>query len=458
MKNNEYNIVNITNEKNNFSIEYTKAQNVEFSFQPENKNTIKDELNDNSTVNDKVEDNLSKKAREKEEKKEKKESKVESSEQLSSSSSSSAASSSSASSAGATGGALGGIVAAATVSVAAIGAIVGVNVLGPAQEADLVTFLSSEVTSNSINYSFSMPSSMLLSYKEPVESRKEVFVYVKNSKGFDYSNPLQYREYDESTLIFYDSVDGLTANTSYALTIQLEETFFAEQEEVVTHIDLAFRTFTTLSFAQKIVFNPLDVTYNSVSFSFEASLSDLGYNPDAPGMPNLFATIVDSGQFYKILTLTQYQLIDDSRATIFGDFSELSPETTYTIDVYLDDETNLLGSASFTTFKKTSSVVFESVDAGRNYVEFAFTVDKADIDYSPTRTPAVKFEVRSTDGTYYDASWAESFVEVDDNTVRGSGSFTGLTPNLTYELVISLSTETEVVPLGDTTFDTFHEF
>ena len=462
MKNDEYNIVNVTNEKNNFSAEYTNAQKVEYSFQSENKNPIKDELNDNSTINDKVEENVSKANKEKEKKKEKQES-----EALESSSSSSGAASSgtsaaasstaAASSAGATGGALGGIVAAATVSVAAIGTIVGVNVFSP-QPGDLVTFLSSEVTTNSIDYSFSMPSNMLLSYEEPIESRKEVVVYVKNSEGFDYSNHLQYEEYDESTLVFFDYVDGLTANTSYALTIQLEETSFMEQEEVVTTTELAFRTFTTLSFAQRIVFNPLDVTYNSVSFSFEANLSDLGYNPDAPAMPNVFATIVDSDQFYDRLTLSDYEMIDDKRVTIFGDFSGLSPETTYTIDVYLDDETNLLGSASFTTLERTASVVFEEVEAGRDNVVFTFTVDKADIDYDPTGTPAVQYEVRSIDGAYYDSSWAESFVDVDDNTVRGGDSFSGLTPNTEYELEISLSTESEVISLGTTTFDTFHEF
>ena len=462
MKNNEYNIVNITNEKNNFSAEYTKAQKVEYSFQSENKNPIKDELNDNSTINDKVEENVSKVTKEKEKKKEKQESEALESSSSSSSAASSgastaASSTAAASSAGATGGALGGIVAAATVSVAAIGTIVGVNVFST-QPGDLVTFLSSEVTTNSIDYSFSMPSNILLSYEEPVESRKEVVVYMKNSEGFDYSNHLQYEEYDESTLVFFDSVDGLTANTSYALTIQLEETSFMEQEEVVTTTELAFRTFTTLSFAQRIVFNPLDVTYNSVSFSFEANLSDLGYNPDAPAMPNVFATIVDSDQFYDRLTLSDYEMIDDKRVTIFGDFSGLSPETTYTIDVYLDDETNLLGSATFTTLERTSSVVFEEVEAGRDNVVFTFTVDKADIGYDPTGTPAVQYEVRSIDGAYYDSSWAESFVDVDDNTVRGGDSFSGLTPNTEYELEISLSTESEVISLGTTTFDTFHEF
>lgn len=458
MKNNEYNIVNITNEKNNFSGEYTNAQKVEYSFQPENKNPIKDELNDNSTINDKVEDNLLKSTREKEKKKEKQESEaLESSTSSSSAASSSTASSTAAASSTGASGALGGIVAAATVSVAAIGTIVGVNVFG-AQPTDLVTFLSSEITTNSIDCSFSLPSNMLLSYEEHVESRKQVIVSVKNSDGFDYSEPVQYEEYDESTLIFYSYVDGLSAGTSYALTVQLEETTFVEQEPVTTYTDLAFRTFTTLSFAQKIVFNPLDVTYNSVSFSFEANLSDLGYNPDAPAMPNVFATIVDDDQFYDRLTLSSYEMIDDKRVTIFGDFSGLNPETTYTIDIYLDDETNLLGSATFTTLERTASVVFEEVEAGRDNVAFSFTVDKADIDYDPTSVPAVHYEVRSTDETYYDDSWAESFVEVDDNTVRGSDSFSGLTPNTEYELEISLSTETEVISLGTTSFNTFHEF
>ena len=443
MRNNEYNIVNITNEKNNFS--------------NENKNTLKDELNDNSTINDKVEDNLLKSTREKEKKKEEQESEALESNSSSGASSSSTVSSTAAASSGGASGALGGIVAAATVSVAAIGTIVGVNVFG-AQPTDLVTFLTSEVTTNSIDCSFSLPSNMLLSYEEPVESRKQVIVSVKNSDGFDYSEPVQYEEYDESTLIFYSYVDGLSAGTSYALTVQLEETTFVEQEPVTTYTDLAFRTFTTLSFAQKIVFNPLDVTYNSVSFSFEANLSDLGYNPDAPAMPNVFATIVDDDQFYDRLTLSSYEMIDDKRVTVFGDFNGLNPETTYTIDIYLDDETNLLGSATFTTLERTASVVFEEVEAGRDNVAFSFTVDKADIDYDPTQVPAVQYEVRSTDGVYYDSSWAASFVDVDDNTVRGSDSFSGLTPNTEYELEISLSTETEVISLGTTSFDTFHEF
>lgn len=68
MKNNEYNIVKVTNEGKNYQTEYTTAQNVEYSFQTENKTTIKDELNDNSTVNDKVENNVSKATKEKEKK------------------------------------------------------------------------------------------------------------------------------------------------------------------------------------------------------------------------------------------------------------------------------------------------------------------------------------------------------------------------------------------------------
>ena len=788
MKNNEYNIVNITNEKNNFSGEYTNAQKVEYSFQPENKNPIKDELNDNSTINDKVEDNLLKSTKEKEKKKEKQESKaLESNTSSSSAATSSASTANTAVAASSTGsaGALGGIVAAATISVAAIGTIVGVNVMGPAPISELARFLSSEVSTNSIDYSFSMPS-QLLRYEEEQEGDKplgEKVVVATIDDGFGFKEEeylFEYEEYDENTLIFYHSFSRLSPDTGYALTLKIREdypeqqlpiekqlarrtfrtqasgevfkfesveasqdsvsfsfivsnsainydpesgskhavkatiddgidyydemwiegfeeydnssvigygdfsrlknnttynltiyvsfeqelkylgsiTFTTEEIDIgfnfltnefeatyssikfvfeinesqvvidetapaptsnvyaqiylneslvdtlnvanfvesnasgklkgsgtftnltdntsytikiylneetnvlgstsfsTEEIDIGFEfltnefeasynlikavfdinqeqviiddttepitsnvyaciyldesllktvnvvnfvesnasgkykadvtftgltqstsysisvylneetnvlgstTFSTEEFVQKITFNPLDVSSDSVSFSFEANLSDLGYNPDAPAMPNVFATIVDNDQFSDRLTLSNYQMIDDKRVTIFGDFSGLSPETAYTIDVYLESESNLLGSASFTTLEKTVSIEFEDVNSGRNYVDFTFTVSKEDIAYDPTKQlpAALKYEVMSTDEAYHDDASASSFEEVDDNTVRCSGSFTSLTPNLTYNLVVSLSTETGLVEIGKTTFDTLHEF
>lgn len=674
MKNNEYNIVNITNEKNNFSGEYTNAQKVEYSFQPENKNPIKDELNDNSTINDKVEDNLLKSTREKEKKKEKQESEaLESSSSSSGSASSSTASSTAAASSTGASGALGGIVVAATVSVVAIGTIVGVNVMATPQ-AELATFLTSEVTANSIDYSFSM-SSQLLHYNEgsgdvPV-GQKTVVATISDGLNFkDEEYLFEYEEYDENTFIFYHGFSGLTPDTAYALTLKVREensvtetyndtqlayrTFRTDvkgealkfesviptsnsvsfsfivdngaigytpgesrlpeiqasisstgttpQEKIIENLDqyddshmigygefaglsdnttynltisvsidqefkslgsttfttpeieIGFEflseefeatnnsikfvfeinedqvvfdetaptttsnvyaeiylsdslvdtlnvvnfvesnvtgklkgegtfanlsgstaytikiylneqtnvigsvTFSTTEFVQKITFNPLSPSDESISFSFEVALADIGYDPTSQEIPNVFATIKDADQFYKSLTLTQYEPIDNEHITVYGDFTELVPETTYTIDVYLDDESNLLGSATFTTVEKIRSVEFEGVSSGRDYVEFSFTVEKSDIDYDPTSVPAVHYEVRSTDETYYDDSWAERFVEVDDNTVRGTGSFSGLTANIAYELVVSLSTETGVIELGKKSFDTYHEF
>lgn len=673
MKNNEYNIVNITNEKNNFSGEYTNAQKVEYSFQPENKNTLKDELNDNSTINDKVEDNLLKSTREKEKKKEKQESEALES---SSSSSSAASSTAAASSTGAsTGGALGGIVAAATVSVVAIGTIVGINVMATPQ-AELATFLTSEVTANSIEYSFSM-SSQLLQYQEETVGADaplgEKTVVATISDGLSFKEEeylLEYEEYDENTLIFYHGFSGLTPDTAYALTLKVREensvtetyndtqlayrtfrtdvkceaitfesviptynsvsfsfivensaigynpgesrlpeiqasvtsTGYTPQEKIIENLDqyddshmigygeftelsdnttynltisvsidqefkslgstsfttpeieIGFEflseefeatynsikfvfeinedqvvfdetapaptsnvyaeiylsdslvdtinvvsfvesnvtgklkgegtfanlsgstaytikiylneqtntigsvTFSTTEFVQKITFNPLNPSDESISFSFEVALADIGYDPTSQEIPNVFATIKDADQFYKSLTLTQYEPIDNEHITVYGDFTELVPETTYTIDVYLDDESNLLGSATFTTVERIRSVEFEEVSSGRDYVEFSFTVEKSDIDYDPDTVPAIHYEVRSTDETYYDDSWAERFVEVDDNTVRGTGSFSGLTANIAYELVVSLSTETGVIELGTKSFNTYHEF
>lgn len=241
---------------------------------------------------------------------------------------------------------------------------------------------------------------------------------------------------------------NLSGSTAYTIKIYLNE-----QTNVIGSV-----IFSTTEFTQRITFNPLNPSDESISFSFEVALADIGYDPTSQEIPNIFATIKDAEQFYKSLTLTQYEPIDNEHITVYGDFTELVPETTYTIDVYLYDESNLLGSATFTTVEKIRSVEFEGVSSGRDYVEFSFTVEKSDIDYDPTSVPAVHYEIRSTDGTYYDDSWAERFVEVDDNTVKGTGSFSGLTANIAYELVVSLSTETGVIELGKKSFDTYHEF
>ena len=454
MKNNEYNIVNVTNEKGTFVSEYTKAQNVEFSFQPENTNPIKDELNDNSTVNDKVEDNLSKKAREKEEKKEKKESEVESSEQLSSSSSSSAASSSSASSAAsssassataasaatASAGGIAGVVAAASVTVAVIGGAVGLTVIGQ-QPNELITFVASDVGTNYIDCTFRMPAN-LLSYDQDAASQDEisgekfVMYLLEDRSGVVAKEAIFGEEIDEYTIEYYLTLEGLTADTDYFLTIYLEEQI-PDVEPITTQ--LAYRTVRTLaeSTAQSITFNSIDADYNQVSFAFLVPYDVVGYDPESPTTPAIQMEITNSGGYYDSIWLQSYEEYENDSLICFGEFYNLTQKTEYIINVSLSTETGmkLLGSESFTTKAKPSgSVTWGSVTTTENSVTFNFYGNANYIGWEeggPTPNVTVAAYI---DGEEMSSTSVTDFSRFDSITYRATGTLVDLQPGTTYEL------------------------
>ena len=552
MNSDEFNNVKVTNEGKPGNFEFTKAQSSEYSSFADNISPIKDELNNRKIINDHVEENILKSTKEKERKREKKEGKsIKGTEATASST------------ATAVGGTIAGVAAsAATAAVVVIGAVAGVSIIQQeTPQEDLVTFISSEVGTNDIIFSFSMPANLLY-YEEGQEqqSYREVVASIESSDGYYQTFPIpEYEYYDDTTLVFYASADGLAAGTTYALTIDLQEIFYTEVEEEVVNVkQLAFRTFTTLSVAEVITFNQFDITANSVSFSFNAALKDLGVDPQSPTMPNVFATLNEErqtqlseydfideehvivyGEFsqlqpettynlniyldvdreYKLLgsttfttlakqeliefnypfditynsvefsfnaaledigvdpqdptmpslfasldndrylTLTEYEFIDENNVKIFGGFTQLDPETTYTLDIYLEqnNEQKLLGSTTFTTLEKTSSVVFDTIEVERDYVSFSYTVAKSDVDYEEGVTPAVQYSINNG-SDYYDESWAESFEEEDESTLRGFGSFSGLPLGNTFNLTISLSREQEFVELGSTTFDNYSGF
>ena len=451
MKSDEFNNVKVNNEKSNINAEFTNAQKVEYSFQSENSTTLNDELNNNKTINDDPEANTLKSHKE-EERKEKKEVEKQA-ENLSSSTSTAASATSSVA------GTVGGIAAsAATAAVVVIGAVAGISIIEQQKEQeDLITFVSSDVSTNSIDFVFRMPASLLSYGEEQMSdmSSKKVIGELANSDGYFQQDEYFFEEIDEYTLEGYGHFDGLSPNTSYALTITMLEYTYSETQEVVENpTQLAFRAFTTLPQKSLITFDTLDVTSNSVSFSFVAALSDLGYDPENPSMPSLFATLDD-----RSLTLTEYESVDNDHVRIFGSFSQLQPLTTYTLEIYLevDRESKLLGSKTFTTLERTSSVVFSDINVERTYMSFSFTVAKEDIDYVEGSTPAVQMIV-SDNSDYYQEVWLQEYEEYDENTIQGWGSFSDLTLNSSFDLIIKLSRQSEFIELGSTTFDNYSGF
>ncbi len=362
MKNNEYNIVNVTNEKNIFQAEFTVAQRAEFSTQSENVNPVKDELNDNSIVNDRVEDNVYKATKAKEEKREDSQEQIE--EQLSSSSSTAASSTATSSTAASgaaaasTGSAVATVVAAATVSVAAIGAIVGINVISP-QQTDLATFLTSEVTTNSINYSFSMPSQLLRYEEESGDTPQgEKMVVATIEEGLEFKEEeylAEYEPYDDDTFIFYHSFSGLTPDTAYALTLIVREE--NPSTEIPNEIQLAHRIFRTDSVGNALSFDSFETTTDSVSFSFIVTNEAAEYDPAGTSMPSIKATISLGDSLVDEQYIEEVTAYDDNHLTGSATFTGLSANTKYTITLYVSigQEFKKLGSKSFTTQPRSSS-------------------------------------------------------------------------------------------------------
>ena len=453
MKNNEYNIVKVTNEKKNFSGEFTSSQSFEFSFQKENDDSFKDELNSKPVVNDKVEENLSKKAKEQEEKKKEKQDSHEienlssSSSSVSSASASSAASS--ASSAAASGGAsaVASVAAAASVSVAAIGAVVGINVLGTKDYTDQINFLSSEVTANSIEFSFSAPSSLLTYYEDPTtgdrpQYEKYVVYQIKNSSGFSDEGYIEWTESENPDYFIFNAyISGLTANTGYSLDIQLVEES-VEYEEFNYHL-LAHRTFTTLESApETVTFLTPEVSGQSATIRFLIDFDVADYDPSYPDVPALYLELANpSGKAIEEGWIGQDQVAEyDSHSLIItASYNALSYDTTYKLSVSISRETEykLLGELSFTSGSAPQSGFrWNTTDVAENTFTFRYYVNADYVGYvEGSETNPTLF----ADIVYKDT---EETAVYDDEP---ASVFTSGSTLVVYDVISGLTAETDYV-------------
>ena len=462
MKNNEYNIVNITNEKNNFEYEYTKAQDVEFSFQPENKNTLNDELNDNTTINDKVENNVLKSTKEKQKKQERQ--KTENLESSSASTSASNATATASASAAASAssataaGSLGGIVAAATVSVVSVGAIVGINVINPIQDNELATFLTSEVTSNSIDFSFSMPS-RLLTYEEDSDptgasaSERNVVFQIENGSGYNVEEYLvEYEQYDEEHFIYYGHMDGLTPETSYALTVAIKEDNPEYQDP--TYTKLGRRVFSTqpVPVTNDFRFETIEATQTEVHFSFVVSNKAVEFDPEVGRKPAIQASINGPDSFYDEMWIESIQELDDDNLIGSGNFTGLTANTSYTltISVSLETELKTLGVTTFATQARPSSGFtwgYVRCEDGAK-LEYSFYVKSDYIGYTEGGTQPSVYGVVSLNGEEITRSDSISYSMYSSTVVCGNGYIDDLKGSTTYQFNIVYAHDQEEEELG----------
>ena len=437
MKNNEFNFVKVSNEGKNPNYEYGKAQNVEYSFQPENKNPIKDELNDNSVVNDKVEDNISKTTKEQEEKKQEAE-QVESSSSSTSapsaSSASSGASAASSSAASAASSSIGATIATVAVAaVVAVGGAAGISVLHEeVAKEEQVLFTSSEITSNSVDFSFRMSSNLLLpneNNEEDVEaeSEKNVVYLIENSDGFKVEDYLvEYVEVDENTFEYAASIKDLLPNTSYALTLYVKEE--SPSFEQPNYLELATRSFTTKPNGEE----PIVILLNHIEVSNPQTEFNVGDEFVFGGTVVAYYSDSSSKEVTDV-NFSGYDLSKRGNQTVTVSYSEgdISQSTSYEIVVAKPD------------------ITFSAIDAGYDNVHFEVFVDKEAAEYDPMRTAPIQFCLSGPDG-FYDECWAEEVIEYDEDDLFTQGDFSGLEKDTEYTLTVKASLEQELKTLGET--------
>ena len=456
MKNNEYNLVNVTNEKNNFSAEYTTAQKAEFSFQAENVNPIKDELNDNTVNNDKVEENTSKKTKEKE-KKQEQESTENIEQQLSSTASSTAAASSSSTVAHS-------IVAAATVSVAAIGAAVGIVVVGEQEQIkEQIVFTESEITTNQVHCKFNI-SSKLLRYEEdpddpdaPIIERSLSYT-IKDGTGIPKEDYIGYEPIDEDVFECYLDIYDLTPDTAYALDIFLDEyNSQSPDPEEPNKTTLASRTFRTKAIAKAVTINIDHVDHDYVEFTFYVNKTAVGYNPELE-MPVIQCTIEsEDGQDYDEGFPEQLDDSDPNNLVGIYAFSGLRAEHKYTITIKLDVEGALqtLGSTTFRT---------PAIEAGFEFLTDSFVITSSsikiyfdvneDVAHYSGQSSDIRVELYLGGADIIKSDYVTDFeTSTESGKLTGTYTFTqGLTASTEYKVrVVIDSTLTE---LGSTTVST----
>ena len=466
MKNNEYNKVTVTNETSN-PVEFVPTQRVETTFYSENKTTpYKDELNSRATNNDKIEEIGVRKNRKpssikKEDYKKIKQGTV----HLSS-----------------TAGHM--VVAATTISVAVVGTMVGLDVLTGLEDetAELATFTDSEIGLSYVRFNF-VVANELLSYSSPsdgtsgdpvgdVEEDYSFAVFYTLENDFFYKNEevVEYGPYeaDEDFTEFYGYIDGLTPDTSYALTLTLSFGTYEEVEDestgdwveefvIVASKHLARREFSTKPVPDAVVFTYLEPTYEGVVFEFNVLKSAVHYDDETESHDSVFADISDSTGTIDSIPIEALQVMDDYYVSGYGSFGELQPNTKYTISIlaYAEGSSSYetIGMTTFRTPTFPDYVNFTLVDPSHNDVMVRFDLPKDIINYGTATELPVTAELTNTEG-HYDSLLIESFRDEGGDTISGEAHFDGLTPSTSYTLTIKRTTETAYEPIGRVMFTT----
>ena len=305
-----------------------------------------------------------------------------------------------------------------------------------------------------------MPS-RLLTYEEDSDptgastSERNVVFKIENGSGYNVEEYLvEYEQYDEGHFIYYGHMDGLTPETSYALTVAIKEE--NPEYQTPTYTELGRRVFSTqpVPVTNDFKFETIEATQNEVNFSFIVSNKAVEYDPTLSRLPAIQASISGPDSFYDEMWIKNIQTFDDDNLIGSGNFTRLTANTSYTltISVSLETEFKSLGSTTFNTQARPSNrftwgyVRCESEPK----VEFSFYVLSEYIGYTEGGTQPNVYAVVSLNGEEIARSRSDSisYSMYSSTIVCGNGYVDSLEGSTSYQLSIVYAHDQEEETLG----------
>ena len=418
MRNDEFNNVNITNDKETFTtFEFGKTQNVEFSSHKENvSNPNRDELN---AVTNKNNENV-KLGTTRTNNNDLIDKSIQTSESAAAAASSSSASSAAATTSSATataGAASAGVVAAtAVVAVTVVSATVGVNIYAQCH------FEYLKVSHNTISYSLVLESDLI---EQENEGNLQYRIWVEDENKSYY----QYNELSMGTNTgdFYN----LSPKTDYVITVASLSTVGGEE---LRGLPIYTSTVTTADTSAHVSINYLRPGLNEIGYELE-----LEVNEDDD---NQYAIWAEDGA-------GDIRYDDLIPGTNEGVFTDLMPETTYTISVapitFDEDEYPIKGipvyETTIATITAQATATFSYLQASETRLDY-----EVDLEVVPDNTNNYAIWLESTSDGYYNYNT----LNVGDNT----GTFAELTPDTEYTLSVAvIIAEATAVTKGEVIYE-----
>ena len=479
MKNNEFNKVKINNEGASASYEFLGLPKEEVASVAETAKPYKDELNSRKVNNDIIEANTLNKDRKagglKKDYKQMKHGPLHL-----------------ASTAGHA------VVAATTVSIAVVATAVGMTLLVEQEEQDIAIFTNSTITIDSIEFSVVFPAS-LIEYEQSPEGGPSIETYTEivavvandnyNSDFKDRQMIEEYGPYDPDPDNYYEGWsmwNGLTPDTEYGLYIFADTKVWTEeqQEEIVSSQRIASTTFRTRQIINSITFSDFVVDSTYVSFGFEVDLSLLeGVSPGdqvSPEQANLFAEISNS-EYFDSLYLSDFQWNRPLTVlTCYGEFTGLTPSTSYTLTIYQTRETEYaaLARKTFTTraashgfngisfvedtsfYSHSFDVLLDYFDNDNCYSDFELTMINGqgitlgvhDLGDAPPYQQTVNIE-QVENQTSQDPTWEYNLDDVENYQLTYFDSYLGETQFVTGQVTFTDTDISNFLGFGNQSFD-----